>query len=76
VLGEGRRRKKGKTRKNPSRMSETRAQTGPKPKGETKGEISNKSPGLDDVTLDLPKQPKDPPVDLGIKYANFEPKAT
>jgi len=45
-------------------------------KEKIEGGISNKSHGLDDVTLDLPKQPKDPPFDLGIKYANFEPKAT
>jgi len=75
VLGEERRREKRKTRKTSSRKSETHPQTGLKLESKIKGGISNKSHGLDDVTLDLTKQPKDPPFDLVIKYANFESKA-
>jgi len=75
VLGEERRREKRKTRKTLSRKSETLPQTGLRFKRKIKGGISNKSHGLDDVTLDLPKQPKVPPFDLVIKYANFESKA-
>jgi len=76
VLSEGRRKKKRKTRKTSSSKSETHTQTGLKLKRETKEEISNKSHEMNDVTPDLPKQPKDPPFNLGIKYANFETKTT
>jgi len=75
VLGEGRRKKKRKTRKTSSPKSETHPQTGLRLKRKIKGGISNKSHGLDDVTLDLPKQPKDPPFDIMIKLANSKPKA-